>query len=318
MDMEDSMIAAQGLEHSITKVSWGECYAAAENLWDRHAKNPPRYLYGVPRGGCIAALLVQLKAAQRGDVDIPTLIDSPGPDTLVIDDLVDSGATLARFGGFPVDALFRKSCSPANVAPHAILTKGWVTFPFELEEGTGGEDIVVRLLQYIGEDPTRDGLIETPKRVLKAWRDLTIGYSQDPKVILSKTFEQPHDELILLKGVRFTSCCEHHLLPFTGVAAIGYIPSASGGVVGISKLARVLECFARRLQIQERLAQQVADAITDALAPLGVGVVIRATHSCMSCRGCMQPDASMVTSVMRGMLRDSAAARAEFISLMNI
>ena len=316
--METVSTNSQVAPGSMTAVTWEQCRVAAADLWSRIANDDPTYLYGVPRGGCTAATMVQA-AACLGHRHV-TLVDEPIRGAIIIDDLVDSGRTLAQFAerGFQVDALFRKPTSPITLAPDAITVEGWQTFPWEANEGTGAEDLVIRLLQFIGEDPTRDGLRDTPKRVLKAWKEMTVGYGQDPKAILSRSFDQSHDELILLRGVRFTSCCEHHLLPFTGTAAIGYIPSPTGGVVGISKLARVLECFARRLQLQERLTKQVADAITEALSPLGVGVVIRASHSCMSCRGCLQPDSDLITSVMTGMLRDSTPARAEFLSLVNL
>jgi len=311
------------MECAITQLTWGELYQAAGLLWERQKGKGWQYIYGVPRGGCSAALLVQSLAHRDGQSIM--VLDEPDAagTTLIVDDIVDSGKTLRPFidQEYTVDALYRSRQAPKEIAPHAVRVNGWITFPFERNErneGTGAEDLVIRLLQFIGEDPNRDGLKDTPKRVLKAWKEMTVGYGQDPKAILSRSFDQSHDELILLRGVRFTSCCEHHLLPFTGTAAIGYIPSPTGGVVGISKLARVLECFARRLQLQERLTKQVADAITEALSPLGVGVVIRASHSCMSCRGCLQPDSDLITSVMTGMLRDSTPARAEFLSLVNL
>jgi len=308
--------ATQSLVHSMTAVTWEHCRLAAAALWNRIADDEPVYLYGVPRGGCTAAALVQARACFCNRQ--VTLVDEPIRGAIIIDDLVDSGKTLGQFAerGFQVDALFRKAASPDTLAPLALEVDGWLTMPWEVNEGTGAEDLVIRLLQFIGEDPERDGLLETPKRVLKAWKEMTAGYQQDPAVILNKSFEQPHDELILLRGIEFHSTCEHHLLPFYGTAAVGYIPTTS--VVGISKLARLVDCFARRLQIQERLTKQIADAITEVLAPVGVGVVIKAKHSCMGCRGVMKPDSDLVTSVMLGMLRDNSAARAEFLSLVNL
>lgn len=162
--------------------------------------------------------------------------------------------------------------------------------------------------------PDRDGLRETPARVLRAFREMTAGYSEDPAKILATTFEAAHDELIVLNGIRFVSLCEHHLLPFHGTASVGYIPK--GRVVGISKLARLVQCFARRLQIQERLTEQVARALQEHAHAVGVGVVINAHHACMGCRGVRQPDADMVTSVMLGILRECATARSEFMSIV--
>lgn len=305
---------AQAMVHTLT---WSQCYQAAGQLWHRIRDKNPKYLYGVPRGGCMAALLVQSLAHRDGTELI--VLDNPNePNTIVVDDLVDSGATLGSWCslGHDVDALFRKSHSPTILAPGAMEVQGWVAFPWEVNEGAGPEDSVVRLLEFIGEDPNRDGLLETPKRVLKAWTELTSGYHQDYKTILNKSFEQTHDELVLLRGVEFHSTCEHHMLPFYGTAAVGYIPTKS--VVGISKLARLVECFARRLQIQERLTRQIADAIQEVVEPVGVGVVLKAKHACMGCRGVMKPDADMVTSVMLGALRENMAARAEFLSLVRL
>jgi GTP cyclohydrolase IA len=312
--METQSTTAQVMERAVT---WGECYQAAGQLWHRIRDKNPKYIYGIPRGGCMAALLVQ-SLAHRDGTEV-TVLDTPnGHDTVIIDDLVDSGNTIEPWfqRGYTVEALYRKPYSPTVLAPHAMEAAGWLTFPWETKEGTGAEDCVVRLLQYIGEDPNRNGLLETPKRVLKAWRELTSGYHQDYKSILNKSFDQPHDELVLLRGVEFHSTCEHHMLPFYGTAAVGYIPTDS--VVGISKLARLVDCFARRLQIQERLTKQIADSIQEVLRPNGVGVVLKAKHACMGCRGVMKPDSDMVTSVMLGALRDNVAARAEFLSLVNL
>ena len=174
------------------------------------------------------------------------------------------------------------------------------------------EDAVVTLLKYIGEDPERDGLAGTPERVVRAWRELTAGYAEDPAEILSRTFEETSDEMIILRGISFHSMCEHHLLPFQGTAAVGYLP---GKVVGISKLARLVHCFARRLQIQERMTRQIADAVQEHLGARGVGVIVRAQHLCMACRGVRQEETEMVTSAMLGTLRSDATSRAEFLRL---
>lgn len=177
-------------------------------------------------------------------------------------------------------------------------------------DSQAAESAVKTLLAFIGEDPKRNGLIDTPQRVVRAWRELTQGYNQDPAEILGRVFEQDCDEMVVLRGIRFYSTCEHHLLPFYGQAVVGYLP---GKVVGISKLARLVECFARRLQIQERMTSQIANAIVDHLEAKGVGVVLRAHHMCMGCRGVGQSEAEMVTSAMLGRLRESAEARAEFL-----
>lgn len=174
---------------------------------------------------------------------------------------------------------------------------------------------VEALLEFIGENPSREGLVDTPMRVLKSLREMTTGYGMEPKEILATTFEADgYDELVMLRGTRFTSLCEHHMLPFVGVAHVGYLPRKR--VVGLSKLARLVECYAKRLQIQERMTREIAEAMVKHLDPIGVGVVVRAHHSCMSCRGVRQQDAEMVTSTMLGAFRDSAPARAEFMTLL--
>jgi GTP cyclohydrolase I len=181
----------------------------------------------------------------------------------------------------------------------------------------GARCAVRTLLRHIGEDPDRNGLADTPDRVLKALSDMTSGYHMTPGEILAKTFEVPHQEMVLLKDVAFTSLCEHHLLPFLGTASLAYIPNPqTGRIVGISKLARLVDCIARRLQVQERLTTQLAEAIMDHLQPQGVGVVLKATHLCMVCRGVRQPTSQMVTSAVRGVLFQEHNARAEFLHLL--
>lgn len=176
------------------------------------------------------------------------------------------------------------------------------------------QSAVATLLRYIGEDPERDGLADTPGRVVRAWREMTAGYAEDPAEILARTFDETSDELVILSNIAFYSTCEHHLLPFYGTASVGYLP---GKVVGISKLARLVQCFARRLQIQERMTKQIASAIVEHLDARGAGVVIRAHHLCMGCRGTRQPATEMVTSSMLGTLRDDAVSRSEFLRLIN-
>lgn len=185
-------------------------------------------------------------------------------------------------------------------------------FATKVQHGIEG---VRALLLMVGEDPERDGLVDTPKRVAKALLEMTSGYSADPEEILGTVFKSDCDEMVVLKDIPFVSMCEHHMLPFTGHAAVGYIPKQGNGVVGISKLARLVDCYARRLQIQETMTHQIARAIQDVLDPVGVGVRVEAVHSCMSCRGVMKTS-SMVTSALLGAMRKDAAVRAEFFSLV--
>jgi GTP cyclohydrolase I len=175
-------------------------------------------------------------------------------------------------------------------------------------------EAVRTLLRHVGEDPDRDGLKDTPGRVLRSLVELTAGYHDDPAKILGTVFEDTYDEIVVVRGIPFTSLCEHHLLPFSGEADVGYLPG-SKGIVGLSKIARLVDCYSRRLQVQERLTRQVADALATHLAAPGVGVVVRAVHTCMSCRGVRKPGVTMVTSAMLGVFRDCAPVRAELLTL---
>ncbi|MGB0553360.1 MAG: GTP cyclohydrolase I FolE [Alphaproteobacteria bacterium] len=174
------------------------------------------------------------------------------------------------------------------------------------------EAAVRKLIHWIGEDPDREGLVDTPKRVVKAFEEFFAGYKTDPTEFLERTFEETdgYDEMIVLRDIAFVSHCEHHILPVVGKAHVAYLPDKR--VVGISKLARVVEAFARRLQIQERMTAQIANAIEAALQPRGIAVVIEAEHQCMTTRGVMKPGVSMVTSRMLGAFRDDAKTRFDF------
>jgi GTP cyclohydrolase IA len=178
------------------------------------------------------------------------------------------------------------------------------------------EAAVRTLLRWVGEDPERDGLLDTPGRVVRAWSDYTRGYADDPEAILMTTFEEieGYDEMIVLRGIRFESHCEHHLAPIIGRAWVAYIPN--GRVIGISKLARVVDVYARRLQIQEKMTAQIANTIEKVLQPQGVGVVIKAEHHCMTTRGVLKPGTDMVTSRMLGVFRDNALTRQEFLAMV--
>ena len=177
-------------------------------------------------------------------------------------------------------------------------------------------DAIKTLIRWAGDDPEREGLLDTPKRVAKAWREYARGYGEDPAVHLSRTFEEVggYDEIVLLKDIPFQSHCEHHMAPIIGKASIAYLPRDK--VVGISKLARVLHGFARRLQVQERLTAQVADTIWEHLQPKGVAVVIEATHACMTARGVGTPGVLMTTSRMMGVFREDERSRREVLALM--
>ncbi|WP_049567135.1 GTP cyclohydrolase I FolE [Streptomyces sp. SBT349] len=177
------------------------------------------------------------------------------------------------------------------------------------------ENAIRELLIAVGEDPEREGLRDTPARVARAYREIFAGLWQRPEDVLTTTFDLGHDEMVLVKDIEVLSSCEHHLVPFVGHAHVGYIPSSSGKITGLSKLARLVDVFARRPQVQERLTTQIADSLMRILEPRGVIVVVECEHLCMSMRGVRKPGAKTTTSAVRGQLRD-AATRAEAMSLI--
>lgn len=284
-------------------------------------------VYGVPRGGVFpAALLASIEGNLFKEMGGSAwkLVSDPADANLLIDDLFDSGATMQRLlleHPSAVGAvLFTKDAAACNrggvLYGETLAADEWVVFPWEGEEISSAADIPVRLLQYIGEDPKREGLQETPARFLKAWNHWAGGYALSPESVL-KTFEdgaENYDEMVLVKDIPVYSHCEHHLAPFFGVAHVGYIPN--GKIVGLSKLSRLVDVFSRRLQVQERLTSQIASALEDNLAPKGVGVILECRHLCMESRGIARSGSSTVTSAMRGVLMTKPEARAEFINLI--
>ncbi len=196
------------------------------------------------------------------------------------------------------------------VGPDEDDSRGKPPVPEDVQEA------VRTLIRWAGDDPAREGLRDTPSRVARAWKEYCLGYEEDPSVHLSRVFEEVggYDEIVLLKDIPFQSHCEHHMAPIIGKAAIAYLPTDR--VVGISKLARVLHGFARRLQVQERLTAEVADCIWEHLQPHGVAVVIEANHSCMTARGVRTPGVGMITSRMMGTFRDDPRSREEVLKLM--
>ena len=178
-------------------------------------------------------------------------------------------------------------------------------------------DAVKTLIKWAGDDPTREGLIETPDRVIRAYKEFFAGYEEDPEQVLEKTFEEVegYDDAVIVRNIRVESHCEHHMVPILGIAHVGYIPNKR--VVGISKLARIVDIFGKRLQTQETMAAQIADTIQRVLEPKGVAVVIDAGHQCMSTRGIHKTESSTITSRMLGIFRDKPETRAEFMNLIN-
>jgi GTP cyclohydrolase I len=200
-----------------------------------------------------------------------------------------------------------------SVAPQTPSGAGETKKPSRSE----AEEAVRTLIRWAGDDPTREGLVDTPKRVAKAYEEFFAGYGAEPDEILQRTFEETdgYDEIVVLKDIRLESHCEHHMVPIIGVAHVAYLPHRR--VVGISKLARVVETYAKRLQIQEKLTAQVANTINEVLEPKGVAVVIEAAHQCMTTRGVNKPGVTMVTSRMLGAFRDDPTTRREFLAMIN-
>lgn len=270
-------------------------------------------VFGVPRGGQYPAAMIAQNMKKR-------LIFNPSEikaGTLIVDDLIDSGATLAKYQEL-YPACFFAAVYSKDEARHEKCFIGrcvgndWLVFPDE--SGCGIEENLRRTLEYIGEDTTREGLIETPKRMRRAYDEIFAGYKTDPKDLI-KTFTQGTcQEMVILKRCEFYSTCEHHFFPFFGHISIGYIPHDK--VIGVSKLARLVDCFSKRMQIQERMTSQIADFLETELGARGVYVVCEGVHFCMTSRGIKKQDASMITSAIRGVFHENAQARNEFLSLV--
>lgn len=273
-------------------------------------------VYAIPCGGIAAAY------AMRSYADFH-MVDDPRDADYIVDDLIESGATMARALDAAKIAIPGRKFITGKEPPKPVVLldkrsdewKGqWVVFPWEQTAAKGVEDHFVRILQYVGEDPQRGGLLETPGRVAKAWEFWCKGYGQDPAVLL-KTFEdgaEGCDEMVVVRDIPFYSHCEHHMAPIFGTATVAYIPN--GKIVGLSKINRLVDCFARRLQVQERLTTQIADAIMEHLEPKGVGVIVNARHLCMESRGVCQQGHSTITSALRGVFKEGTQ-RAEFLAL---
>jgi GTP cyclohydrolase I len=273
-------------------------------------KNKYTSIYPVPRGGIalgvILAQMLSLPIVTKNNIDAKTL---------VVDDLVDSGATRQKFAENDFACIHIKSHTPSNMLPTYYLhkTREWIKYWWEDDISTINDNIM-RILQYIGEDPTREGLLETPKRVIKAYDHIFSGYKQNPKDMIKVFSETNNNEMILLRNIEIYSMCEHHMLPFIGKAHIAYIPN--NRVIGISKLARIADVFARRLQIQERLCDQITECLMNELQPLGAACVIEAQHLCMQMRGVEKQNSIMITSSLKGVFIEKPETREEFMRLI--
>jgi len=297
------------------KISYKKLEQDSKNLAGKIEKGKYDAVYGVPAGGLFPAFVISR------ELELP-LAEEITEKTLVVDDLIDSGKTMLslrkKHGNFDIAVVYIKGgdISIEGVVVGEILSDEWIDLPHEGFE-VPIENNVIRLLQYLGEDVKREGLVDTPKRVIKSYKEIYGGYGKKVKDIITVFESEGFDEMVLLKDIEFFSTCEHHMLPFFGKAHVAYIPGKSGKIVGISKLARIVDIFARRLQNQERLTQQIVDAIEKHLEPLGVAVVIEAQHFCMKARGVAKHEAKMKTAHMTGVFKDNLDnSRHEFYKLI--
>jgi len=273
-------------------LTWDDVIARIEYIKKKHKINNKTKIFGVPKNGMILAGFFNA-------INVPI----PDDADIILDDIIDSGLTKKKYKKlFPKKKFITLFEKDSKV--------DWVNFPFEKPIDEDRRDTVVRLLQLIGEDPTREGLLDTPKRYLAAFDE----FLNPPKFAMTTFDAEKTDEMIVQLDIPFYSFCEHHLLPFFGKGYIAYIPDKK--IVGLSKLARTLETFSRNLQNQERITNQVADYLQDNLRAKGVAVVLKARHLCMEMRGVKTSDTNTVTSKLLGYFRTDERTRAEFLNLI--
>lgn len=341
---------------TVVQIDYSRCLQAAGKAFDRAFQRAQEVNYlcrdtvtnrqivlltGIPRGGIVPMFILRENAqlyekpARFGCEVYTSCVPKHDPAAavasgyIIVDDIVDSGETIMPYlnAGCLCIALFQKeSCKLRHdnlIIGEYLAGDPWAKFFWEVGEDDIGtpEHNVTRLLRFIGEDPTREGLRDTPKRVCRALREMTSGKHLNAADILSTQFECASDNIVICRDIRFSSVCEHHLLPFTGSAHVGYLPGdgAVGKVVGLSKLARLVDCFAQRLQLQERMTSEITTALMENVVGIrGAAAVVEAHHSCMGCRGVRKHDATMVTSSMLAVFRDNPIAREEFLALCKL
>lgn len=300
------------------KLTHNEYHNAIICLAERVANFPIDSVFGIPRGGYYPAAKIAVYLKKKLILDPDDITER----TLIVDDLIDSGKTFKRFHQEyprnPLAAVYGK-CHNSEIPDMPPVCIGnfidgneWIIFPDE--SGAGIEENLSRVLEYIGEDTNREGLLETPKRMRRAYDEIFAGYKTDPKDLVKTFVQGTCKEMVILKNAEFYSTCEHHFFPFFGHCSIGYIPRDK--VIGVSKLARLLDCYSKRMQIQERMTTQIADFLVEELDALGVYVVCEGVHFCMTSRGVKKQDASMITSAIRGRFIEDAALRNEFLHLI--
>lgn len=273
-----------------------------DSNWVDETRTP--IVYAIPRGG------IPVVYALGAYVPI-TITNKPDDADFFIDDIIDSGATMRRYCEDYPETPFLTLVDKLHCDKHL----GWVVFPWEGDSDGDIKDNITRIIQYAGDDAAREGLIETPSRVAKALGHWYSGYGKDPADIL-KVFEdgaENYDQMVVVKDIPIYSKCEHHMADIFGTATIAYIPDRK--IVGLSKLSRLADIYARRLQVQERLTRQIADALQEHLQPIGVGVLIKARHMCMESRGICQQGHYTVTTALHGVIKNEPDARAEFLNL---
>lgn len=270
------------------------------------------YIYGIPRGGIPLAValsqILNLSLISERELNEASTV-------LVVDDVVDSGKTRNKYNEYDFACLHWKL--KAQVMPTYSLYKGvndWVVYFWEENQIVSADDSVIRMMQYIGEDVSREGLKDTPRRVVKSWDELFSGYKKSTEEILTTFESNGYDEIILLKDIELYSICEHHILPFFGKAHIAYIPDKK--IIGISKLARLTEVYSRRLQIQERIGNQITADLMKHLKPKAAACIIEAQHLCVLMRGIQKQNSIMVTSSLKGAFMDNIASREELMRLI--
>jgi GTP cyclohydrolase I len=266
-------------------------------------------LFPVLNGGAVPAAILSKFTG------LP-ILNELSVNCLVVDDVVDSGVTRKKFEDYPFAALHIKKDTPVQFLPtyYAQKMTGWIKYWWEEKEESPIHENIIRVLEYIGENPNREGIVETPSRVVRSWEELFAGYKQDPHDVI-KTFESGgYDQIVLLRDIELYSMCEHHMLPFVGRAHVAYIPG--GRVIGISKLARLVDIFSRRLQIQERIGEQVTKILMEELNAQGAACIIEADHFCIRMRGVGKQHSTMVTSSMKGVFLTKPEARAELMGLI--
>ena len=271
----------------------------------------PIRVFGVPKNGLVLAQ--RLKISYPSEVRI---VYKPTDADILLDDVLASGQTMKHFTDLNPEAEVRVMFDKRKPE---IAALGYIRFPWE-DYKKDTENIVVQTIEMIGDDPKRPGLVETPDRVVRSWKELYSGYQiKNPGKILEKLFQAPgsSDEMIIVKNIKVFSTCEHHLIPFFGQASVGYIPS-DDWVVGASKIPRLVDVYARRLQIQERLTHEIGSTFWEYVKPKGFGIVMECQHLCMKSRGVNEPNSSLITSAMHGIFRKDSAVRTEFLNRIGL